>query len=1350
MNDRSPVIGLLIFAFFSVSAAFPWNSVPVLLSPLSQNSSSVHTFAFDQPDYVGIDLGESTVTKTVSGIVGDKSTSSLLAGIPIIAYWGGDFRYPLRDTVYTDQTGRYSADIVSRLNPLDVHSEFEFIETDLAFKLYNSFPNPATRGASTLVFDLYKPGFVRLSLYNISGQRLATRSDNLALIGSYSVKLDLGGLANGVYFYKLETEHGAEAGRLLVLHENGRTLGKAATLSQIVQGGNAVWQNYGQSLTKQSNGADLQSSPSFWDAAPDFFVLSVRVPGYKPLEQKVFHSGTATAFNFIIEPTDSQFVTLDVVAKNPSAGSDSLLENVNVIVCSKAGNEYGRTKTNVNGRAVFSLAELEVTDSLKVKLEYEFPGEGTITSETLVATNFAGITYLDANIVEDYTAHYVVQAFDRLDNPIQATYEFRHNSDVLEVVTSNSAVTFDVDLQQYSGDGFAVYVEAHGYLSQEFDLQPVSAGETKLIGLYLSVNNADMIYQLSGHVQESGSNAAIDTISVEAWHQGRLLQSTLTNSSGNYTLTVAGGGQTDLGIDDTLSIVFNSKFFVNQTVKKAAKDDSEILNATLDFDDYNVNVTGVLKSDGQILPAGQIMTFEVNGLTRKTAITDSKGVFDLSYPIGSQSELGQSIVLVGENLGANGFTYFNDVRETVNIRDRNTQEINPSLQFNTYSLRIKGSGIGSDGQGGLDGGTASLYVDNLETNSQNLSGEATFELSYTVTKLREALNGGELRISHPYFTTNTTIVSLSSSATQDYGAITAQFQQSEFRVQGEVKSSKDGNPLEGAVVNLPGAQDALTDTHGWFTTNSLYLNSRADIGIPKILTISHIGHTNYTRTMVTAYNSIPNIGVVSLVYSFTPYLLTIDGDTEFNLTEPGVGPVSAATVKLVRDEDELVLAETSTTANGNFMNNLTYFFQEPQDGTAHLEWSKSGFQTGIYGSINISEQATHVIRDQTIYFDPLDQPVSGRITSVTTSNGIANATISWQSGLNTTTDTNGNYSYIDVMTLSNDAGKTRTATVSAFGYRDSTFTYTRSTSSVTRNLALEDGPVHPQLDINLWVRDLLGNTSNIAVTLQADGFPAEILATSNGLLSTKLDYNGNATSNIRVWIGDGMVAIPEIGKTSARTGTGVIDTLKVTAADLAVSLTAYYIPNTFTNPNGGSVSFNEFCDFIGAATGFARNFVNDGEIQVMQVSPSNKPTDAGDYNDTKSTIDALLADLTTTMNDGQYFGMENVSSRLLENQDDGQFEASNTLQLYTDGNAASNSFNVGNRTSTHVTRGAGYFVTGATAEEKREQMLGLLLDLVDYDGNGIVHWMVGSDGHIHALGHQVKNAIYIFRGKQIQ
>ncbi|KAA3653457.1 MAG: T9SS C-terminal target domain-containing protein, partial [Calditrichaeota bacterium] len=307
--NKFPLISLILFTVLSMSASFPWTSVLVLRSPVLPSGTFVHTFTFSQPDSVGIDLGESTVTKTVSGIVGEKNTSNLLANIPIIAYWGGDYRYPLRDTIYTNQTGNYTAEIVSRLNPLTVEDAFEIVDQTLAYKLYNSFPNPATNGRSTIVFDLYKPGSVRFSFYNISGQRLASQSDFLGMVGTYSTEIDLSGLANGVYFYRLETEFGTDAGRLLVLHNGGHGSEQAVTISPFKNGGNRGWQNVASLAKKSGNGAEVQTEPSFWESAPDYFVLAVREPGFKPMEQKVFHSGTATAYNFIIEPTDSQYVT---------------------------------------------------------------------------------------------------------------------------------------------------------------------------------------------------------------------------------------------------------------------------------------------------------------------------------------------------------------------------------------------------------------------------------------------------------------------------------------------------------------------------------------------------------------------------------------------------------------------------------------------------------------------------------------------------------------------------------------------------------------------------------------------------------------------------------------------------------------------------------------------------------------------------------------------------------------------------------------------------------------------------------------------------------------------------------
>jgi hypothetical protein len=76
------------------------------------------------------------------------------------------------------------------------------------FALYQNYPNPFNP-STTIEFALAKPGWVTLKIYNILGEEVAELvSENLSA-GSY--KYDWSrptGMASGVYYYRLETEHG--------------------------------------------------------------------------------------------------------------------------------------------------------------------------------------------------------------------------------------------------------------------------------------------------------------------------------------------------------------------------------------------------------------------------------------------------------------------------------------------------------------------------------------------------------------------------------------------------------------------------------------------------------------------------------------------------------------------------------------------------------------------------------------------------------------------------------------------------------------------------------------------------------------------------------------------------------------------------------------------------------------------------------------------------------------------------------------------------------------------------------------------------------------------------------------
>jgi hypothetical protein len=66
-------------------------------------------------------------------------------------------------------------------------------------------------------FVLAKPGWVTLKVYNILGQEVAELvSENLGA-GSYKYNWNAGGLASGVYLYRLEVGEFSQTKKLLLL-----------------------------------------------------------------------------------------------------------------------------------------------------------------------------------------------------------------------------------------------------------------------------------------------------------------------------------------------------------------------------------------------------------------------------------------------------------------------------------------------------------------------------------------------------------------------------------------------------------------------------------------------------------------------------------------------------------------------------------------------------------------------------------------------------------------------------------------------------------------------------------------------------------------------------------------------------------------------------------------------------------------------------------------------------------------------------------------------------------------------------------------------------------------------------
>lgn len=79
-----------------------------------------------------------------------------------------------------------------------------------------TYNEPYARGEFTLFFELPEEDEVKLSLKNIDGQEVKVLKEGKLASGSYPVKVDGRELANGTYYYELQTSNQRTSKKLIV------------------------------------------------------------------------------------------------------------------------------------------------------------------------------------------------------------------------------------------------------------------------------------------------------------------------------------------------------------------------------------------------------------------------------------------------------------------------------------------------------------------------------------------------------------------------------------------------------------------------------------------------------------------------------------------------------------------------------------------------------------------------------------------------------------------------------------------------------------------------------------------------------------------------------------------------------------------------------------------------------------------------------------------------------------------------------------------------------------------------------------------------------------------------------
>jgi hypothetical protein len=107
------------------------------------------------------------------------------------------------------ETGSYSY----RLKQIDLDGNYKYseevnvdVEVPIEYALEQNYPNPFNP-STTIKYSIPEDGFVKLAVYNMLGEQVATLVNAQQKSGRYEINFNASNLASGIYLYRLEAQN---------------------------------------------------------------------------------------------------------------------------------------------------------------------------------------------------------------------------------------------------------------------------------------------------------------------------------------------------------------------------------------------------------------------------------------------------------------------------------------------------------------------------------------------------------------------------------------------------------------------------------------------------------------------------------------------------------------------------------------------------------------------------------------------------------------------------------------------------------------------------------------------------------------------------------------------------------------------------------------------------------------------------------------------------------------------------------------------------------------------------------------------------------------------------------------